>query len=295
MEAGVPQGAPDSPDMFNISTLPFNFDFREICNFSYCPWYCDDQLQIVASPSWRKGTHEHYLKKAISVQNEFEKTRGIITCAEKSMITPITTDLNPITIVEDQTILRYDVLARGATTKILGLNITRTSFTARHADLCAERASAIISAMYCLQGLDFKGKIHLVKALIVPLINYPAAPLNSISLTGVLQLQSILNKGLNFVYKNRWPNLRTAKSLHERARIIPINQTIHHRAVKIWDKIEAHTAADEAVVDKILNLPLVHPHCHFPSSYVRARKDEPPPLYTHGDRHNPGIAQYYQE
>ena len=65
LTAGVPQGAPDSPDLFNITTLPFG-DFTQ-SQFTYGPWYCDDHHMIVATPCHPKTKHLHkcHITKAI--------------------------------------------------------------------------------------------------------------------------------------------------------------------------------------------------------------------------------------
>ena len=46
-EAGVPQGAHESPDLFNITTLPF-LEFIPTPH-TYCPWYCDDHHMVVVT------------------------------------------------------------------------------------------------------------------------------------------------------------------------------------------------------------------------------------------------------
>ena len=47
-QAGVPQGAPDSPDLFNISTLPLgDLNYTPDC---YAPWYADDLHLVVSTP-----------------------------------------------------------------------------------------------------------------------------------------------------------------------------------------------------------------------------------------------------
>ena len=89
MQAGVPQGAPDSALLFNISILPFDFNFQNISQFCYSSWYADDNHQIVAFKNQNRFGHLYHIKKAINIQTKFEKSRGVITSADKSLIIPI--------------------------------------------------------------------------------------------------------------------------------------------------------------------------------------------------------------
>ena len=292
MEGGVPQGAPDSPDIFNISTLLLGYLMDT--PHTYSPWYCDDQLQIIATPYKSKFTHKYFLKKAIAAQNGFERTRGIITCDEKSIITPIGMVLpRNIEVTGDGITHNYPILQSTGTTKILGLKVNRFSFTASHIDTCVAKGKEFLSKIHSLQGLDCRAKMQLVQALVISSLTYPATPLNTASLYGILKLQRVLNKALKFVFNAFWPNIITSRALHIRAKIKPINQILHNRANKIWSKIEDGTAGDINSFNSIKNLPFPRPHHNFPSSYLRAQKDEPPPIYTRNDCYSAEAIAYY--
>ena len=109
----------------------------------------------------------------------------------------------------------------------------------------------------------------------------------------IIKLQRVLNKALKFVFNAFWPNVITARALHIRAKIKPINQILHNRASKIWSKIEDGTAGDINSFNSIKNLPFPRPHHNFPSSYLRSKKDEPPPIYTKNDCHSAEVIAYY--
>ena len=257
-------------------------------SYSYSTWYCDDHLSIVANNHKRIGAHKFYLRKAIQHQNNFEKSRGIVNCVAKSKITPVSGQLK-------EPILGFPATPPQSSTKILGLNIKTSSFTAHHIEVQVKRARQIITGMYSLQGLDIAAKLHLTKMLIISILTYPCTPLNTASISGILKLQATLNKSLNFAYNNRWSrqNFVSARTLHDRANIIPINQILHIRAAKVWDKIAAGISADEEYFDMISNLPFNKPHKNFASSYIRACKDLPPPLYTNRYRYYPDMQTYY--
>ena len=127
-EAGVPQGAPDSPDIFNVTTLPLNDAiYTPNC---YAPWYCDDLHLVVATPCHRKRIELHKAKteEAIKNQDYFERSRGIITCAEKSIITDVAHYTQGyIEYDQGDNRIRYNYLPANESTKILGLHINKYS------------------------------------------------------------------------------------------------------------------------------------------------------------------------
>ena len=249
--AGVPQGAPDSPDIFNISTLPLHdrTPTNELTHTpdTYAPWYCDDLHLVVATPCGRVNAnrHERELKRAIINQNDFEKRRGILTCPEKSIITPIGRRPRHRVAVDDGTsIVHYPHLAQGATTKILGLTINNHSFTSRHIQAATDKAKLFLLHLRMTNDLNTASKTLLVKSLILPTLTYPCIPLNTASVTGLYQLQVIQNKALRFIYNSRYPQMETNRSLHLRLNIKPLNQVIHNQAKAIWEKLEDGRAGD---------------------------------------------------
>ena len=293
-EAGVPQGAPGSPDIFNISTLPL--EDLVTTPHSYSPWYCDDLHQLVATPcaALSKRMHKTKVTTAIKNQNAFERSRGILTCVEKSIITPIAqlTGGNLEFKDGDET-LKYPYLKRFRSTKILGLNITYSSWTNKHVEVIAAKGRQVVIGLRCMSALSGKSKLHLVKALVIPSLTYPCTPLNASSIGCFTQLQTVLNQALNFVYNNKYPNLTPSRVLHQRAKIKPINQIIFKQAKNIWNKIESGNAGDENTFRMIMREEQGPPHRWYPSSYSRAQLDKPPPIYTIADGSKPEVRRYY--
>ena len=72
-----------------------------------------------------------------------------------------------------------------------------------------------------------------------------------------------MNKALRYVYKIRYPDTPTCKSVLEMAKMKPINQTIYWRSQKIWDKIERGIAADISVYNEILKIERFSEKSHF--------------------------------
>ena len=177
--------------------------------------------------------------------------------------------------------------------KLLGLNIKKQSFTSKHIQIQVAKANALHTSFYSLYDMDERSKLILVKALIIPTLTYPCTPLNIAPRTSIYELQKVLNKSLRFVYKIHYPICVTNKSLHEKAKIKPINQTIHNQASKTWSKIADGIAADPNIFTKIINLPFNRPKKKFPSSYARALLEEPPPIYNLNDSRTRDVINYY--
>ena len=79
------------------------------------------------------------------------------------------------------------------------------------------------------------------------------------------------------------------------AKIKPINQILHKRARKTWQKIADGTAGDPDKFTEITTLPFPNPHYRFPSSYLRTLKEEPPPIFTERDCLLADVIAYYRE
>ena len=294
-EAGVPQGAPDSPDIFNVSTLPLD-DIVPTPN-TYSPWYCDDMHEFVATISGKncKGRHKNHIIAAIKNQNAFEKSRGILTCVEKSVITSVAQiERGNLEFNVGGERLKYPYLSKGKSTKILGLHITTSSWQVKQSEESSKKAKHIVGCLYNMNGLSQSAKLHLIKMLVIPTLTYPCTPLNASSTACFARLQTAQNKALNFVFNNRYPDLETSKSLHIRAKLSPINQNIYKQAKKIWEKIEAGTAADIVSYNKIMREPQGRSHRNYPSSHARAQKAEPPPIYNIKDSRSPAVKLYYE-
>ena len=101
------------------------------------------------------------------------------------------------------------------------------------------------------------------------------------------RLQTVQNKAIRFAFNVSWYDFISAKDLHNRFRFKfkPLNQVLHLRAQKTWDKIKSGIGADPEQF-KIINETLAPEPDEkydnsFPSSLDLAEKDEPPPLYTY--------------
>ena len=244
--------------------------------------------------------HKQHIKKAIKNQNHFERSRGILTCAQKSVITPICqhppNNIPALLIMQFNEMFEYQYRARGQSTKILGLNITSYSFTSNHVEILNTKANNMVTLMLCMKGASRKTKLHLIKALIIPTLTYPDTVLLTCSPTSFHTLQRPLNRALKWVFDIFYPRRITARRLHEAAGIKPINQIIWERGKRQWEKIMSGEAADHEYANSIVNDPsYTSHHVRFPSSYGRSMLNEPPPIFTQNDVGSNAVQLYYND
>ena len=128
----------------------------------------------------------------------------IKTNKEKFKIVPITVKKKN-DIVIDGTQLEYATHA-----KVLGLTIGRTGIT-KHVEELVEKGRRTLKELYRFYNLPTNIKIHLIKAFIIPILQYPPIPLITISKTNTNKLQKIQNKALRFAFEERYPYTRTTK------------------------------------------------------------------------------------
>ena len=86
--------------------------------------------------------------------------------------------------------------------------------------------------------MDPKIKTHLIKTLVLPVLDYPPIPTHAMSKTQISKLQKIQNKALRFALNQRYPFTLNTTEQHETAKIAPINVRLHNQATKIWASLQ---------------------------------------------------------
>ena len=71
-----------------------------------------------------------------------------------------------------------------------------------------------------------KIKLHLYKALVRPILEYPAPLLVNSAKSSIHKLQLVQNKALRFIYNVKWNDFTTTDSLHKRANILTIQDRL---------------------------------------------------------------------
>lgn len=103
-----------------------------------------------------------------------------------------------------------------------------------------------------------KVQLQLYKRLIRPILEYPPIPLNTLSNSRLLTLQTIQNKALTWAEHARYPNIPLAQHLHEYFNIKPMNIRIHELANKTWGRLE--TLKDSLYNSLQGNTEIIHPN-----------------------------------
>ena len=118
------------------------------------------------------------------------------------------------------------------TNKVLGLTIDNHLRFNVHITEKVAIAARALSSLERFRDSSRKTKLHLYKALILPLITYCPLALSLSARTNLLKLQRIQNRALRFVCGAKWHDFRTSLSLHEESAVSPINITLHNRITK---------------------------------------------------------------
>lgn len=120
---------------------------------------------------------------------------------------------------------------------ILGLKIPSRGFTPHVTERVA-KALVALTRLFWFWDLESRIKLHLVKALVIPILTYTPVPTHALSTKSISWLQKVQNAALNFVYNIRRGESRMMRGLHQAASLPPLNVHLHHMAVEVWRQME---------------------------------------------------------
>lgn len=266
LEAGVPQGAVLSPTLFNIYTA----DIGEIPGSTYTA-YADDVTQIVTHHGSSKEIFRRKTTRAIEALNQFERRWKIKTNRTKFQLLHIS-KRTPLPITIDQTPIPYT-----ASTKLLGLHIKYTGITP-HIRQQRHRASTTLRKLRRFRCLSSKLKLYLYKALVLPLMDYPPIPLNTIKPTNWRKLQSIQNRALRWVNGDLPPYETTVEELHNKYKLEPLNIRNFRLAYNAWDRIRMEFPHETDLFEMADFATL---HSWWPLSYISVDTRPPQPIFKY--------------
>ena len=80
-------------------------------------------------------------------------------------------------------------------------------------------------------------KIHLYKALVRPILEFPAYPIHLSSKTSKLKIQRIQNNAVRFFFNLKLSDKCKIKNYHEKIKLKPMNVRIHKLSTKVVSTI----------------------------------------------------------
>ena len=266
LESGVPQGSILSPTLYIFYTA----DAPLPSPGCYSINFADDNTQVVTYPGKSKRMLAKKTEREIKKLNEYERQWKIQTNKNKFQIAAISST-KPYDIVVDNRLIPFK---RSIT--VLGLNLTPRGISKQISNRTA-MARAQLRRLKRFRKMTTKTQIHLYKAFIRPLLEYPTIPLCTASKTGMQRMQRVQSIALRRAAKIR-PRQEnsTNMDIHRRYQMEPINIRLFNQTAKIWQKLEAqeHNLTGQAV-----ELNRGHPkdHSWWPTigSYMRGGPPEP--------------------
>ena len=163
--------------------------------------------------------------------------------------------------------------------RFLGLKLKRTGFV-NHITERIRLAKIQTNKLKRFIHLKTKTKLHLYKALVRPLLEYPVIPISLASNTQMLKLQRVQNRNIKIItkYDEQYDNL-TMEELHHRLDLETINTRLNIRLMKLWNKMELkENELYEASMQA--NYGLFLDHSWWPRVATKYQQDIPDPIYV---------------
>lgn len=227
-QAGIPQGSVISPTLFNMYTHklpdPTHHD-------SLTLQYADDVTQLARSRTLDNLTDK--LQTELTATSLWEMKWRIHSHPDKTTVTYFNIKRNPPRHIFLYPFLPNPVrIQRKTTNKALGLIIDQNLRFNQQIVQKTSIAKEALSNIHRFRDCSVKTKLHLYKALILPLLTYCPLALSLTTQTGLLNLQVVQNKALRFILNVKWYQFKTNEATHTEANLTPINITLHYRIMK---------------------------------------------------------------
>ena len=226
IKSGVPQGGILSPNLFIIYTSdlpPSGPNATDII-------FADDITQIIENYRNDRTQLARETEQEIKRINEFEKIWKISTNLTKfNLISISKSKPEPVTIDGRNIVFKNEI-------KTLGLTLGRTGII-KHITNRINLAKAQTNKLKRFIRMRSKIKLHLYKALIRPILEYPVIPIALASDTQIRKIQKIQNKNLRIIRKyDDQLEEKTIEELHNQLNIEPLNIRLNNRLERIWEK-----------------------------------------------------------
>ena len=228
LKSGVPQGSILSPTLY----IYYIADMPEPGPGSYMIGFADDHTQIIAYPGKSRQMLATRTKREIEKVNEYERKWKIQTNKEKFKLISISS-IKPVEIHVDNRNIPFN-----NTATILGLTISGRGINP-HIKQRERKAREQLRKLKRFGKLSKDTKLYLYKALIRPIMEYPAIPICITAKSNMRKLQVLQNTALRAATNNpRCEDGKTNEEVHLEAGFEAMNCRIHELAARIWQKLE---------------------------------------------------------
>ena len=235
--------------------------------------YADDISQVTSHPGRSSRMLNLRTAREIDRINTFEAEWKIKTNKNKFKVISAAS-IKPAPLTIDGTRTEFS-----PTGVILGLSVSTRGYTS-HVTTRVCKARAALATLYRFRSLDTKIKLHLIKALIIPILLYPPIPTHALSRNAISRLQRVQNSALRFALGTRWDDFRTSESLHEEASIPAINIRLHDLAYSTWQRMAEEGWDQFRLIQELHEGAPDRSHAWFPRSLLALERDpNPAPRY----------------
>ena len=264
LDTGVPQGSVLSPTLYAIYTndCPVSLAGLNI-------QYADDITQVVHHPGRSRAMLNARTGREIARINTYEADWRIRTNLTKFAVIPLATLHPEPLLVDDEPV---DLRSHGT---MLGLRISTRGYTS-HVTERVVRARTALTSLFRFRDLPPGIKLHLVKALVIPVLLYPPIPMHALSRRSLSRLQRVQNAALRFAFNVRWEEFRTSESLHFEASLQPVNLRLHLMAEAVWQRMEAEEWEQFLTLQELHREAPDRSHSWFPRSLRLIEENGPP-------------------
>ena len=229
LHSGVPQGGILSPLLF----IYYTHDTPKPSPGCYNVQFADDNTQIISYPGKSRKMLAKKTEREIKKLNKYEKTWKIATNKDKFQIVSIST-YKPEDIIIENRVIQFK---RSATA--LGLNI-KTRGISNHITTRNVLARAQLKKLERFRKMSTKTRLHLYKALVRPMLEYPVVPICLAKKTSIQKLQRTQNIAIRKAAKEGLIRTHTNERLHNMLKIEPINTRLYNQAASTWARLEKY-------------------------------------------------------
>lgn len=208
-------------------------------------------------------------ERAITELNIYERRWKIRTNKNKFQILHVSKQ-RPLPINIDGNNINYT-----PTAKLLGLTLKKTGISSH---LKQKKISAVttLKKLKRFSKLNSRTKLHLYKALVMPILEYPTIPLNTLRKSNWKDIQSVQNRALRWVDSQIPPYTKTSEELHNQYQVTPLNIRNFNRSKSMWQNIRNQFPEE---VEAMLDLEHNSTHKWWPLSFIDEGTPPPQPIY----------------